>query len=249
MRIGLYGGPSTRSTSATCARPRTRAKSWRSTWWPSCPPRCRRTARRRCRPPRTGSRWCASPRRPIPASRRGTSSCGATGRATRSRRSTRSSRRGPRTRSSWSWARDTWPEIPTWREPRAAAVARRGGGGRSPGLPLCRAHAALRRCARRPARRRPRPSALGERHPRARALGPQRALPGARSGGGLHRRAEALPLKRLPPLVAGAARAALDKKAEHVLALDLRAGRRLHGLLPAASPGTTSASSSRSPTP
>jgi ribosome-associated protein len=51
--------------------------------------------------------------------------------------------------------------------------------------------------------------------------GPQRPLPGARVGCGLHRQAGSLPLK-LPTFVKKAAQAAIDKKASDVVVLDLR---------------------------
>jgi nicotinate (nicotinamide) nucleotide adenylyltransferase/ribosome silencing factor RsfS/YbeB/iojap len=70
-------------------------------------------------------------------------------------------------------------------------------------------------------RRRTGAGGVRERHPTAVAAAPQRALPAAGTGRGLHRAARALPMKRVA-LLQRAARAALEKKAADVVALDLR---------------------------
>ena len=87
-----------------------------------------------CRGRGPSGRWLASPPRRTRGSRPGTPSCGGRGRATPWRRSPPCVSERPSDSFVLVVGADTWPEMASWREPRAAAVARRRGGGGSPGL-------------------------------------------------------------------------------------------------------------------
>ena len=253
MRIGLLRrARSTPSTSATCARRRPRGRRSALDLVAFVPaggaaaPR-----RRRSRPPADRWPWRASPPPRTRASRPGTPSCGAPGpsytvetvsrrcsaerpgddlRARGGRRHLAGDARPGASRSGCSRLVEVAvvdrPGDPT--ADAAAALSRRPracAGSRGPSLPISA-------------------TAIRERA----AAGPERALPRARRGGRLHRRAGGSTRERCPPRSSGAARAALAKKAEDVVVLDLRAVRGLHRLLPARSRDRTSASSWPSPT-
>ena len=182
-----------RSTSATCGPRRTRGRRWGSTAWPSCPRRCRRTASapvsRRRRPPRDGA-----PRHGRALLLRGVGRRAAAAGAELHRRHGRrpSLASGPRDSFVLVVGADTWPR---WRPGASrsgcsslvevAVVDRPGYAGPEPRRPFpAPAACGASRDRRSPISATP----IRERvAPRA-----ERALPGARRGGRLHREAGAL---------------------------------------------------------
>ena len=203
----------------------------------------------RRRPPRIGWRWCGSPRRRTPRSRPGTTSCGAKARATRSTRSRRSSRARRSTRSCWSWAPTPGPRCRpgasrsgcsrSWRSPWSIDPA-------TPRPPLAPPFAGARGARRVCGPGLPLSASAIREHARA-GRSVRYLVPDA--GGRLHRRTGALPMKRLPPLVAqGRARGAREEGRGRGRARPAR-GSPTSPTSSCSSPATTSASWSRSRTP